>query len=284
MANGINDRVWDHDVQEFIAACQHEKLHDIELGFTAFTETRNHEYGGAWLSTTLPWAIGSKEAKFLALSHLWMAVEALLPLIVEDVCTEESKSLEELAQSKGIDLTDPRRRSLIHGTVRRERVFQGDPATHRRAKLASDGLGRGFAEAGAIKTNAVEVCGKVFRYLRTAIIGHLRIPEPFSTEMGSKEPIDTHSSKKMIRADLRGEVPVDQLAPNGEQYPRSGWTTSIKEVVDEADSFSMTLNENFVRHFGPGVSVENFHLVAMWRPTTQQIESAVEPGPVDNHE
>jgi hypothetical protein len=35
MENGITDRLWDKDVQEYIAACRHEKLSDITLGYSA---------------------------------------------------------------------------------------------------------------------------------------------------------------------------------------------------------------------------------------------------------
>ena len=35
MENGVTDRLWDKDVQEFIAACRHEKLSDITLGYSA---------------------------------------------------------------------------------------------------------------------------------------------------------------------------------------------------------------------------------------------------------
>jgi hypothetical protein len=34
MENGVTDRLWDKDVQEFISACRHEKLRDITLGYT----------------------------------------------------------------------------------------------------------------------------------------------------------------------------------------------------------------------------------------------------------
>ncbi|MET4143926.1 hypothetical protein [Arthrobacter sp. UYCo732] len=34
MENGVTDRLWDKDIQEFIEACKHEKLGDITLGYT----------------------------------------------------------------------------------------------------------------------------------------------------------------------------------------------------------------------------------------------------------
>lgn len=33
MENGVTDRLWDKDVQEFIIACRHENLSDITLGY-----------------------------------------------------------------------------------------------------------------------------------------------------------------------------------------------------------------------------------------------------------
>lgn len=34
MENGVTDRLWDKDIQEYIAACRHEKLSDITLGYS----------------------------------------------------------------------------------------------------------------------------------------------------------------------------------------------------------------------------------------------------------
>jgi hypothetical protein len=34
MENGLTDRLWDRDVQEFISACRNETLSDITLGYT----------------------------------------------------------------------------------------------------------------------------------------------------------------------------------------------------------------------------------------------------------
>lgn len=34
MENGVTDRLWDRDVQDFISACRHEKLSDISFGYS----------------------------------------------------------------------------------------------------------------------------------------------------------------------------------------------------------------------------------------------------------
>ncbi|WP_314192394.1 hypothetical protein [uncultured Arthrobacter sp.] len=39
MKNGATDRLWDKDVQEFIEACKHEKLADIEVGYSGIGST-----------------------------------------------------------------------------------------------------------------------------------------------------------------------------------------------------------------------------------------------------
>lgn len=89
------------------------------------------------------WSMGTE---FLALSHLWMSVEALLKLVIEDVCQEQSKTLEDLAKERNIDMSKPWH-NVLSGQLRVESIFQGDSDTHRLAKRASDGLEHGFEEA-----------------------------------------------------------------------------------------------------------------------------------------
>lgn len=40
MENGVTDRLWDKDVQEFIDACKHEKLSSVVLGYSEMDDGR----------------------------------------------------------------------------------------------------------------------------------------------------------------------------------------------------------------------------------------------------
>lgn len=219
------------------------------------------------------WSLGSE---FLALMHLWMAVEALLKLAIEDFCQGQSKTLEELAEERNIDMSKTSWKSVLSGQLRLETIFQGDQLTHQLAKRASDGLEHGFEEAPQVQRNAIEVCDRVFGYVRAAIVLHLGIEEPLASAMLSKDPIDTRSSRKLVHCFLRGDVTSDQLAASEQQYPRFVWSTSIQEVVEEEDHFSIRLKEDLTGQFGDGVSAEEIRFSAYWRPTSHEISEAAE--------
>lgn len=87
------------------------------------------------------WYFGGE---WLALAHLYMAVETLTPSTQRKVETERGLTTEELARSVGVDPDDPSRprwRPALEKWCRREVIFAGDHEVYRQAKSASDGIG-----------------------------------------------------------------------------------------------------------------------------------------------
>lgn len=62
MENGVTDRLWDKDVQEFIEACKHEKLADIEVGYSGV--------GSAFLSVSARYR--TRRGRLIPIGYRWV--------------------------------------------------------------------------------------------------------------------------------------------------------------------------------------------------------------------
>ncbi len=62
MENGVTDRLWDKDVQEFIEACKHEKLADIEVGYSGI--------GSAFLSVSARYR--TRRGRLIPIGYRWV--------------------------------------------------------------------------------------------------------------------------------------------------------------------------------------------------------------------
>ena len=92
------------------------------------------------------WYIGGE---WLALSHLYMAVETLTKSVIRKTLADLDISEEELAQRLDVVTNDPERpgwRKVLEERARRQLVFHGDTDTYATAKGASDGIEHGFME------------------------------------------------------------------------------------------------------------------------------------------
>lgn len=65
MENGVTDRLWDKDVQEFIEACKHEKLADIEVGYSGI--------GSAFLSVSARYR--TRRGRLIPIGYRWVESE-----------------------------------------------------------------------------------------------------------------------------------------------------------------------------------------------------------------
>lgn len=62
MENGVTDRLWDKDVQEFIEACKHEKLADIEVGYSGI--------GSIFLSVSARYC--TRRGRLIPIGYRWV--------------------------------------------------------------------------------------------------------------------------------------------------------------------------------------------------------------------
>jgi hypothetical protein len=96
------------------------------------------------------WYFGGE---WLALSHLYMAVEALTKAAIRRECRDLGIDEPELARRYGIDPDDPDRprwRPALEAWCRAAIIFKGDASTYDAARSASDGVEHGFMELSEI--------------------------------------------------------------------------------------------------------------------------------------
>ncbi len=200
------------------------------------------------------WYLGGE---WLALSHLYMAVEALTKAVIRKTIADRGVTEEELAQSLDVVTDDrdrPRWRQMLGERVREQMIFGADSDTYRTAKSASDGLEHGFLELDEIAAHALKCTDKTFHYVRRTIIELLGLPAAVADELMAIKPKDVQSRRKAIRGRLVGAA-ADPAA-EGELYPRLEWSSSVGSVVREGSTFQFRENDKITVRTNPDVSFQ----------------------------
>jgi hypothetical protein len=218
------------------------------------------------------WYFGGE---WLALSHLYMAVEALTKAAIRWECANRGIDEPTLARQNGIDLGDTkcptckkcsrwrwalsawRQEAILCPTClkrarwgealntwcRKAIIFDGDSKTYKAAKSASDGVEHGYMGLDDIHRNAMIATDATFRYVRRAILRLLNVSSADFPELAERAPRDVQSFRKMIRGHFIGNG--DDPAPPGEEYPRLEWHSSIKTITRNGDNISISFQEKF---------------------------------------
>jgi len=223
------------------------------------------------------WYLGGE---YLALSHLYMAVEALTKAVIRVRCAADDIDEAELARRNNIDPDDPERprwRPALETWARHTLIFQSDKKTYDAARTASDGVEHGFMEMNEVHKRAVSATEATFLYVRTAILGVLGIDddEEFH-ELHARPPRDVQSLRKMVRGKFIGEQ--DDIAPPGEEYPYLEWRSNIRTITRTGDEFSLTYNEHFTVRCHPDVGFQGLAFEARGRLQAGQSPMTVEVG------
>jgi hypothetical protein len=200
------------------------------------------------------WYIGGE---YLALSHLWMAVEALTKSYIRKACAEQGVDDASLARLNDIDPDDPQRprwRPALEAWVRRALIFRGDQETYDAARQASDGIEHGFMELSDVHKRAGESAEATFTYVRLAIADLLGLTENDAPKLRDRAPRDVGSFRKIVRGKFIGAR--DDLAPEGEEYPHLEWRSKIRTATRTGDEFSFTLTEHFKVKCHPDISFQ----------------------------
>lgn len=189
------------------------------------------------------WYFGGE---WLALAHLYMAVEALTKLVLRKHCAVTNLDEAEVARINGIDPDDPDRprwRPALDSWVRHGLIFDGDESTYKAARSASDGLEHGYMELNEIHRRAIESTEQTFGYVRRAIVRLLGLEEESHPDLMDRSPRDVGCLRKMVRGHF---VSVgDELAPPGEEYPYLEWSSSVKTLTRTENRFELSFNETF---------------------------------------
>lgn len=196
------------------------------------------------------WFVGGE---WLALSHLWMAVEALTDAVIKRETSRLGIDSQELAKSFGLPLDDPENPwhlALKHET-RRRLVFRGDDETYSTARKGRNGLEHGFMELDEVAVHALKCADMTFEYVRRTITELLDLPWEVAEELVEIKPKDAQSLRKAIRGQLTGSA--EDPAMQGELYPRIEWSSGISSVVRDSSTFRMTYAERFTVRTHPSV-------------------------------
>jgi len=200
------------------------------------------------------WYLGGE---WLALSHLYIAVETLTRAVIHKVTVDRGISEEELAKSLGVITDDPERprwRQILNEQTREQIIFDGDSDTYKTAKYASDGLEHGFLELGEIAEHAIKSADKTFLHVRRTILELLELPVEIVDELMTIKPKDVQSRRKVARGRLLGAS--DDPASEGLLYPVLEWHSQIGSVVREGSTFKMSDTDRITVRTRPGVSFQ----------------------------
>ena len=211
-------------------------------------------YGGEWL----------------ALAHLYMAVEALTKSVIRDRCGRDGIDEAELARRNGVDPDDPERprwRPALDAWARRELIFQADTATYEAAKDASDGMEHGFMDFSEVNRRAAQATESTFRYVREAMVHILALDQDSYSDLITRPARDVGSLRKMVRGKFIGTL--DDIAPAGEEYPYLEWRSNVRTMTRTGDEFKMTFDETFKVHCHPD---------AQFQGTAFEVKGRAEPG------
>jgi hypothetical protein len=210
------------------------------------------------------WYLGGE---WLALSHLYMGVEALTEAVLRKARADRGfTTSEELARSLGINTDNPDRRKMqekFRGRVREQMIFDGDTDTYQTAKDASDGLEHGYLELDEIAQHAVKCADKTFYHVRRTIIELLRLPADVAMELMAIRPKDVQSRRKVIRGRLMGTA--EELAAEGQLYPLLEWESHVESVTRDGSAFHFRDTDKVTVRTHPDVTFQLDQLLVYGR-------------------
>jgi hypothetical protein len=223
------------------------------------------------------WYLGGE---WLALSHLYIAVETLTEAVIRKVTSDRGISEEELARSLDVVTPDPERprwRQILEQQTRKQIIFDSDSDTYKTAKEASDGLEHGYLELGDIAQHAVRSADKTFFHVRRTILDLLGLPSEIASELMTIAPKDVLSRQKVARGRLLGVA--DDPAPDGMRYPILEWHSGVGSVVREGSTFRMSDTDRMTVKTRAGVSFQLTRLEVRGR--LEDGQTPVEVGELD---
>ena len=191
----------------------------------------------------------------LALSHLWMGIEALTPVVLEAYLVRSALTREKLLEAWNIE------KNKLDPEVRRRLIFAGDDDTYRKTKDASDAYEHGyklFDEVLALSRGTRDLTAK---YLRRAILEHLAIDDDLRRALLShpyNDPLAPHLSKY-----LRGFMLPDgeQLSAAARPYPEIRWAMHFEDgVPDSPETTAIKVLDSFTPVIANNAKVSNLHL------------------------
>jgi hypothetical protein len=186
----------------------------------------------------------------IAVAHLWMAVEALTPVALEQELELMNLDRDGLVASWSID------KRRLDPEVRRRLLLDGDTQLYSEAKRASDEFEHGYGEFAKIHTTSTLVRDKLSTYVRHSIFRLSETSQECQDELLTPvldTPVPCSRVSKSLRCLLNGGP--TGLAAAGEQYPRFQLTSGLANVATGADgSLTFEPTEEATAVLGDGVN------------------------------
>jgi hypothetical protein len=209
------------------------------------------------------WYFGGE---YLALAHLYMAVEAMARSLVRAECESRGITDRDLARTHHIDPDDPKRtrwKDALETWAKKELLFEGDVETYKAAKDASDGLEHGYMEMRDVFDRALNTAEQTFSYVRRSILDLLKLSPKQFPELHERRPKDVQSSRKIVRGQFIGIG--DELAPDGDTYPYLEWTSKVGAFTRTGDEFNLNHEERWTVRCHPNYAFEGVRFEARGR-------------------
>jgi hypothetical protein len=202
-----------------------------------------------------------------ALAHVYMGMEAMTPVELRAELEARGYSRDELCVAWGIDL------KRLDPTVRERLIFQGDSATYKKAKDASDGYEHAYRPFPELHSDAKDVLLKAASYLRQTIVKRLQLGPVMEAE-ALAPPYDTPFHLHFAKY-LRGkllEVGEDPAA-EGELYPFMVWSSKVSEIKTPEDQDpGIRFTDTITVRVAAGVKFQGTS-VEVWGPAKSSQES-----------
>lgn len=193
----------------------------------------------------------SQGEQILSVAHLFMGIEALVPVVRKmELIKQNLKSNRELAEKWNIPIEE------LDSHIRQTFLFESDQKSHRAAKRASDAVEHGFLDYDNIRKLAVEVRNQTAAYLRKSIIKILQLSSEVEQQLLAPPydiPIGTEGYIRYLRGNLKAEH--DQLAQEGQIYPLIEWRFNVESVRrTEEGKYQISFSQKFTPRLGDDVS------------------------------
>jgi len=206
---------------------------------------RMRRAAGQYYQAMRNWEPGQKT---LALAHIWMGIEALTPVALKRVLSEEGLDRSGVIAKWQVDAKS------LDAEVRKRVLMRGDEESYRLAKAASDGFEHGYLGFDEIFAHADVVRDKAAHYLRAAIIELLDLEASDAAVLTSDlyaKPGHLHVAR-YLRGLLVGSG--ESLAAEGKAHPFIEWRTNYLEVENPSpDEVSFRMEEAITPRLAPGI-------------------------------
>ncbi len=162
-----------------------------------------------------------------AMANLYFGVETITEVARASFMLSNKLTKDQLVSYWGVEL------KVLDAEVRRRLVFQGDDATYKMAKEASDGLEHGYSPLRDIHVKAREVLSKTASYLRSAVLKYSGLDHPtveVLSAAGYAMPCEIHQTK-YFWGTLSGGT--GETAAEGELYPMLVWKSTPRELPSD---------------------------------------------------